>query len=166
MQKILGIIDRVSTFIAALVFLPWVIMLFVNIVMRQFGSGLVWYSEVSQFLNIWVVMIATVGICATNDHLRIDAMESVLNGTPKRILRLIIALLIVIFLLILGYSFFILASRSRQSISTIPALQMAFVYWPIPFLCLLSAISCAMHAIQDFINFGKEDKAPTNESNA
>ena len=163
MQKVLKTIDRISTFFAVLVFLPWALILIINIVLRQFGSGITWYSEASQYLNIWVVFIATIGTCATNDQLRIDAIENILKGTPKRILRLVIAVLTVIFLVILGYSFFLLASRSRQTVSTMPSLRMAYVYWPLPILCFLSAISCSLHAIWDFVNFGKENKALTSE---
>ncbi|MCL2763633.1 MAG: TRAP transporter small permease, partial [Treponema sp.] len=128
----------------------------VNIIMRQFGAGISWYMESAQYLNIWTVLIATVGICATNEHLRIDAMERIFKGTPKRILRLVIALLTIVFLVTLGYSFLLLASRSRQTVSTMPFLKMAVIYWPIPILCFLSAISSLLHTIWDFTNFGKE----------
>jgi hypothetical protein len=39
-----------------------------------------------------------------------------------------------------------------------PALKMAYIYWPIPVLCFLSALSCTLHAIWDFISFGKGEK--------
>jgi len=156
MRKILETIDRISTFAAILVFVPWMLVLIVNIVMRQFSSGISWYSEGSQYLNIWAVLIATVGNCAINDQLRIDVIEGKLKGTPKRILRLIIAALTIIFLVILGYSFILLASRSRQVVSSMTMLKMAWVYWPLPILCFLSAISCLLHTIWDFTNSGKE----------
>jgi len=165
MRKVLETIDRISTVAAIVVFLPWMLMLVVNIVMRQFHSGISWYSEGSQYLNIWVVFIATVGTCAVNDQLRIDAVEDLLKGKPRRILRLVIAACTIIFLVILGYSFVILASRSRQVVSSMPSIKMAWVYWPIPFLCFFSAASCLLHAIWDFVNFGKENnnKAPATE---
>ena len=166
MQKVLETIDRVSTFVGIIIFVPWMVVLIVNIVMRQFSSGISWYSEVSQYLNIWVVLIALIGTCATDDNLRIDAIEESLKGPAKRMLKLIIALFTIVFLVILGYSFFLLASRSRQAISTITSLKMAYVYWPLPFLCFLSAISCLLHAIWDFVNFGREknNQAPAGES--
>jgi TRAP-type C4-dicarboxylate transport system permease small subunit len=155
MQKILEIIDRISTVIAVLLFVPMVLILTLNIVLRQFSSGISWYMESAQFLNIWAVFIAFAGVCATNDHLRVDAIEGALKGTPKRIIRLVISVLTVIFLVVLGYSFVMLASRSRQTVSTMPAVKFAVIYWPIPILCFFSAISCSLHAIWDFVNFTK-----------
>ncbi|MDR2435506.1 MAG: TRAP transporter small permease subunit [Treponema sp.] len=158
MRKILETIDRISTAIAIILFVLMVLILLLNIVLRQFSSGISWYMESAQFLNIWSVFIAVLGLCATNDHLHIDAIEGVLKGTPKRIIRLVITLFTVGFFIILGYSFVLLASRSRNTISTMPALKMAYIYWPIPVLCFLSALSCTLHAIWDFMSFGKGEK--------
>ena len=155
MQKLLETVDRISTVMAVVVFTPLGLILLVNIVLRQFSGGISWYMETAQFLNIWAVFIATVGVCATNDHLRIDFLEGILKGKPRRILRLLISVLTIVFLVVLGYSFVLLASRSRQTVSTMPALRMAYIYWPVPVLCFLSAISCLLHAIWDFINSGK-----------
>jgi TRAP-type C4-dicarboxylate transport system permease small subunit len=158
MQKVLETIDRISTVMAVIAFLPLCLILLVNIVLRQFGVGISWYMEAVQYLNIWVVLIATVGTCATNDHLRIDAIEVKLKGTAKRILRLLVAVLTIVFLIVLGYSLLLLASRSRQFISTMPSLRMAYVFWPLPILCFFSAISCLLHAIWDFARSIKEEK--------
>ena len=156
MQKLLKNIDRVSTFLGVVLFVPWMLILIVNIALRQFHSGLQWYSEASQYLNIWVVFVILVGTCATNDNLRIDAIEEGLKGTPKRILRLFIGLFTIVFLVFMGYSFLLLASRSRQVMSSLIVVKMAWVYWPIPILCFLSAISCLLHTIWDFTNSGKK----------
>jgi TRAP-type C4-dicarboxylate transport system permease small subunit len=158
MRKILETIDRISTAAAVVLFVLVVLILLLNIVLRQFSGGISWYMESAQFLNIWSVFIAVLGLCATNDHLHIDAVEGILKGAPKRIIRLVIALLTVAFFIILGYSFVLLASRSRNTVSTMPALRMAYIYWPIPVLCFLSAISCALHAVWDFISFDKGEK--------
>jgi TRAP-type C4-dicarboxylate transport system permease small subunit len=155
MRKIIEIIDRISTTISVILFALVVLILSLNIVLRMFSGGISWYMESAQFLNIWSVFIATVGLCATNDHLHIDAVEGVLKGTPKRVIRLLIGIAIIAFFIILGSSFLILASRSRHTVSTMPALKMAYIYWPIPILCFICALSCALHTIWDCINFGK-----------
>jgi TRAP-type C4-dicarboxylate transport system permease small subunit len=158
MRKILETIDRIFTAAAVILFLLVVIILTLNIVLRLFSGGISWYMESAQFLNIWSVFIAAVGLCATNDHLHIDAIEGVLKGTPKRAIRLVIALLTAAFFVILGYSFVLLASRARQTVSTMPELKMAYIYWPVPILCFLAALSCALHGAWDFINFGTGEK--------
>ena len=158
MRKILETIDRISTGIGIALIVPMMVILLVNILLRQFSGGISWYMETSQFLNVWAVFAVTVGLCATNDHLHIDALEGALKGTPKRIMRIFIAALTVFFLCVLGYSFVIIASRSRQRVNSMQYLKMAWIYWPIPIMCFLSAISCALHAIWDFMNFGKGEE--------
>jgi len=158
MRKFLDVIDRISTVLAVIMFVPMMLILTLNIILRRFSGGISWYMESAQFLNVWGVFIAMVGICAVNDHLRVDAIEGILRGTPKRIVRLGISALIVIFLVVLGYSFVLLASRSRQSVSTMPGVKFAVIYWPIPILCFFSAISCTLHGIWDFVNSGKGEK--------
>jgi len=164
MQKILETIDRISTTLAVITFVPICLIMLVNIILRQFGSGFTWFMEAVQYLNIWVVMIATVGICASNEHLRVDAVEAKLKGNVKRILRLVVAICTIVFLSVLGYSLFLLAARSRQFISTMPSLRMSYVFWPLPILCFMSALSCLLHAIWDFIKSGKEENNPMPEN--
>jgi TRAP-type C4-dicarboxylate transport system permease small subunit len=158
MRKVLETVDRISTAIAVGLFALVVLILTLNIVLRLFSGGISWYMESAQFLNIWSVFIAAVGLCATGDHLHIDAIEGALKGTPKRIVRLLIALLTTVFFIILGYSFTLLASRARQTVSTMPALKMAYIYWPVPVLCYFSALSSALHGAWDFANFGKGER--------
>ena len=155
MQRILETIDRISTGLGIALIVPMMVILFMNILLRQFSGGFSWYMETAQFLNVWSVFAVAIGLCATNDHLHIDAVESMLKGTPRRVMRLFIAMLTIFFLCVLGYSFVIIASRSRQRVNTMQYLKMAWIYWPIPIMCFLSAISCALHAIWDFMNFGK-----------
>ena len=158
MRKFLDAIDRISTAVAVIMFVPMMLILTLNIILRQFSGGISWYMESAQFLNVWGVFVAMAGVCAVNDHLRVDAIEGVLKGTPKRIIRLVISVLIVGFLVVLGYSFVLLASRSRQTVSTMPGLKFAVIYWPIPILCFFSAISCVLHGIWDFVNSGNGEK--------
>jgi TRAP-type C4-dicarboxylate transport system permease small subunit len=158
MRKILETVDRITTTISVVMMAALVLILTANILLRFFSGGFSWYMETSTFLNVWSVFIASVGLCATNDHLHIDAIEGVVKGQVKRAVRLVICILTVFFFIVMGYAFLLLASRSRQTVSTMPALKMAWIYWPIPILCFFSAITCAMHGIWDFTHFGSGEK--------
>ncbi|MDR0876822.1 MAG: TRAP transporter small permease subunit [Treponema sp.] len=158
MRKLLSTIDKICTAIAVLFFIMLVLVLLLNIVLRLFRGGISWYMETAQFFNVWSVFITAIALCATNDHLHIEAIEGVLHGTPKRIIRIIIGIAIVIFFIALGISFTILATRSRHAISTMTFLRMSFVYWPIPFLCFLSALSCTLKTVYDFISFDEKSE--------
>jgi len=121
------------------------------------SGGLPWYMESSQYLNVWCVFIAGVGLCAKNDHLRIDALEGILKGVAKKWLRLVIALFTALFFAMVAAAFFLLAGKSRQLISTMPPLRMAYVYWLIPIMCVLSAAATLLRGIHDFRTFGREE---------
>ncbi|GHV31219.1 hypothetical protein AGMMS4952_19510 [Spirochaetia bacterium] len=164
MKKLLNIIDKVCTGIAVSFFIMLVLVLLLNIVLRIFRGGISWYMETAQFFNVWSVFITAIALCATNDHLHIEAVEGVLHGTPKRIIRILIGAAIVIFFIALGISFTILAARSRHAISTMTFLKMSYVYWPIPFLCFLSALSCTLKTIYDFINFNEKSENAGEET--
>ncbi len=150
MKKILQIADKTSTIIAATLFGIMTLIMAYNIITRALHGGISWYMETSQYLNVWAVFIAGIGLCATSDHLRIDAIEGFLKGTPKKILRVVIGVITCLFYVMLGVGFILLATKSKQTISTLEPLKMSLIYWPIPFICWLSAIAALLRCILEY----------------
>jgi len=118
-----------------------------NVVARFVGGGIKWYMESAQYLNVWAMFIAGIGLCATSDHLRITLMEDLLKGRWKTGNKVLVAIISFTFYALLTYGTFLLASRSRQVISTMPGLKMAYVYWLLPITAGLSAISVILGLI-------------------
>lgn len=147
MKKLQDGIDRFTTRASAVLFAIVVVILSYNVFARFLGGGISWYMESSQYLNVWAMMIAGIGIASKGEHLRINAVESMLNGTPKKILQFIVTVLTVIFYLMLAYGTCLLAMKSKQNISTMGNLKMAYVYWPLPIISVLSALSAILHGI-------------------
>lgn len=113
-----------------------------NVIARYFlDGGIQWYMESSQYLNIWSVLIAGIGICASNDHLRVSIIDELLKGKPKILFHCVASLCSCVFYLFFAYSAFRLALRSRQVISTMGSLKMSYVYWLIPVVAALSALA-------------------------
>ena len=159
MKKFLKLVDQVSTWISVACFAAVAVIMTINIFARMFSGGLTWYMESAQFLNVWSVFIACVGLCAANDHLRIDAIDGILrkHGNSLKWMHLINTFINALFFAMLGVAFFLLASKSRQIIATIPMFKMSAVYWPIPFLLFFSAVMVLLRGIYDFKHFGEED---------
>ncbi len=152
MNKLINIIDRSTTAISAALFAVVVVILSYNVFARFLGGGISWYMEASQYLNVWAMLIAGIGICSRNDHLRITALEGVIKGnTGKMILDIIVAILTISFYILLAYGTYLLASRAVQTISTMAPLKMAYVYWALPIISILSAASTFLHILQKLI---------------
>ncbi len=135
-------IDRVTMIISSILCALFMIIVVYNVAARYFfNGGIQWYMESSQYLNIWSVLVAGIGICASNDHLRVSIIDELLRGAPKKVFHLMAAIFSCAFYLFLAYSAFLLAGRSRQVISTMVSLKMSYVYWLIPVVATLSAFA-------------------------
>ncbi len=151
-------VDRTATVAACILCAIFMIIIVYNVAARYFfDGGIQWYMEASQYLNVWAMLIAGVGLCASNDHLRVSIIDEMLQGKAKKADRVIVSLLTFAFYCFLAYSSYLLATRSRQTISTMEPLKMAYVYWMLPATAVLSALAVLL----EIINYlaGKTGKA-------
>lgn len=157
MQKLQQRIDWIVTAISSILLSLMMIILVYNVTMRFafVGGGVQWYMESSQYLNIWAMFIVGIGLCATSDHLRITIIEEMQTGWFKIANKIIVELLTFIFYILLAYGTFLLASKSRQQIATMPPLKMAYVYWLLPITSVLSAISTIISLIAELTSKDK-----------
>jgi len=149
MQNLQRRIDQISTAISSILLGIMMVILIYNTTMRFIfpDGGVRWYMESSQYLNVWAMFIAGIGLCATSDHLRITFLEELEKGWIKKANTIVIELLTIIFYILLAYGTFLLASKSKQQIATMPSLKMAYVYWLLPIASVLSAISTIISLI-------------------
>ena len=147
MRKLQNRIDQLTTGISACLFAALTVILSYNVFTRFLGGGISWYMEASQYMNVWAMMIAGIGITSKGEHLRISAVESLTRGKGKKILQVIITILTVAFYVLLAYGTYLLAIKSKQNISTMGSLKMSYVYWPLPVISALSAISALLHGM-------------------
>lgn len=156
MEKTKAFIDKVFTYLSALLLLAVVIILGANIVSRVFGKGFSWYMEGSQFINVWSVFLGGVALAACKEHIRIEAIDELFKGRKKIVPITITHITTLVFSLCLAYAMFLLASKSRQTIATMYPLKMAYVYYPLIVLSLLSALSSIIAMLVDLKAY-KED---------
>lgn len=142
MRKLQRWLDVGTTVIASVIIAFYMLIIVYNVGARYiFGGGIQWYMESSQFLNIWAMFIASIGLCATNEHLRVSFIDDILKGKVKTLDRIIVAILTFAFYALVAYSSYRLAGRARQTISTMEPLKMAYVYWLLPFASGASALA-------------------------
>ncbi|MCD8139375.1 MAG: TRAP transporter small permease [Planctomycetaceae bacterium] len=154
-------VDRITTTIACAIIAVYMIIIVYNVGSRYiFGGGIQWYMESSQFLNVWAMFIAGIGLCASNEHLRVSLIDELLKGRIKTVDRIIVSVFTFAFYALVAYSAYLLAMRSRQTISTMEPLKMSYVYWMLPVTAALSALAVVLDLACFLGRGGKEGKKP------
>lgn len=151
MKKLQDWIDKVTVSISAILLALMMIILVVNIILRYTPGvgGIKWYMESTQYLNIWSMFVVGISICVRNEHLNVNLLESLVKGIGKKIVKCLVAFFSVLFYVGLAYGTYLLASKSRQEISTMPMFDMSVVYWLIPIVSILCAASTVLALVVD-----------------
>ena len=93
--------DKITTLISSILCAAMMIILFANVVLRLIPSvgGFKWYMESSQYLNVWSMLIACVGINAMGTNLRVEVVDSIFGRTAlgKKLVVLIRDVFIILF---------------------------------------------------------------------
>jgi TRAP-type C4-dicarboxylate transport system permease small subunit len=161
LKKIKAALDKISTGIAAVLLALMMVIVTYNVFARFLGGGITWYMESAQYLNVWAEFLVGIALCATGQHLRIDALEQVTHGPVRKTIRIAVDLVTILFYVLMAYGFTLLASRSRQVISTLPMIKMRYVYALIPIICAFSAFGTVVHLVLEIGNQNTE-AASTN----
>ena len=108
--------------------------IFLQVVMRQFGSSLSWSEELARYCFIWMIYIGISYGVKEQKHVRIDAFLLLLNQKGQMILNFIVNLLFMafaIFVIIYGTE---IASQLLQFGQRSAAIQipMGYVYLATP----------------------------------
>ena len=144
MKKLQTTLDKITTLISAILCAAMMVILFANVVLRLI-PGIGGYRESSQYLNVWSMLIACIGINAMGTNLRVEVVDSILGKTPlgKKIVVIIRDVFIILFYVMVTYGGYQLCTRAKQAVSTMPQFTMGQVYTIFPIagvLCILSAV--------------------------
>lgn len=162
LHKLQRWVDRTTTIIASVICAIYMIIIVYNVAARYFfNGGIQWYMEGAQYLNVWAMFIAGIGLCASNDHLRVSIIDEMLKGKVKKVDRVIVSVMTIAFYIFVAYSSYLLATRARQTISTMEPLKMSYVYWMLPVTAGLSALAVLLEIVNYLTNpeaTAKEEK--------
>jgi TRAP-type C4-dicarboxylate transport system permease small subunit len=99
--------------------------------------------ESAQYLNVWAMLLAGVGICAMGAHMRINALEEALKGRWRTINRVAVSAVTIAFTALRLWR--VLAGHQVPAEHFHHAfLKMALVYWMLPVCGVLSALSAGL----------------------
>lgn len=142
--------DNLMTAISAVLIAAMFMVIVVNVVLRLIPSvgGFKWYMEFSQYANVWAMLLGAAGIAAMGTNLRVEAVDAlILSRIPGgiKIGRLIVDIAELVFYFTMTYSGWLLASRAKQKVSTMPQFTMGQVYIIFPIAGLLCILAVLIH---------------------
>jgi TRAP-type transport system small permease protein len=101
---------------------------FINVVLRYgFGTGIVFYEELSRLLFVWLVSIGAVLAAADGQHLNFDMLTSKLKGSPIVIASVLSRLAVAVCLALVLHGSWAQVKAGLASFSTVMGYPLALV---------------------------------------
>ena len=113
MKKFLNALFRGVEILIAFFLAVMIIMLFMNVVLRQFGKGFAWSEEIARFAFIYLVYLGAIGAARENRHLLIDSILLRIPPFAQKILYALIQVCIIWLMWILTSGAWGLAYQNR-----------------------------------------------------
>ncbi|GHV78139.1 ABC transporter permease [Spirochaetia bacterium] len=113
MKKFLNALFRGIEILIAIFLGMMIIMLFMNVVLRQFGKGFAWSEEIARFAFIYLVYLGSIGAARENRHLLIDSVLLRIPAAARKILYALIQVCIIWLMWILTTGAWRLAYQNR-----------------------------------------------------
>jgi TRAP-type C4-dicarboxylate transport system permease small subunit len=143
--------EKISIVISSVMIAAMIIILFVNVVLRYIPGigGFKWYMESSQYLNVWAMLLIGAQITVTGTHLKVEVLDSLVanNKLATKVVKVIRGIFITLFYLAIAYSGWMLASKAKQAISTMPSFTMGQVYIMFPIAGIICAVASVINII-------------------
>lgn len=167
LKQVKTILDKASTFVAAVLCAAMMIILLANVILRFVPGvgGFKWYMEGGQFLNVFSMMIAGIGITASRTHLHVELVDSMVARAPmlKKIHIAIVSVFQILFYAMVTYGGYLAATSTaavKRTVSTMPQFTMGQVYWIFPIAGGLTVLGAVIDMI---IRLAEKDEKGGNE---
>lgn len=132
-ERVATIARRVLEALVILSFAMMVLLVFAQVVTRYLtDNSLTWSEELSRFIMVWMVYLASVLTYNARQHIVVDALTAQLKGLAKTIILLMNKLAVMVFVVfvIIGATQFLPTTAIQKSPAN--SIVMAHVYIVIP----------------------------------
>ncbi len=120
-------------------------LVFTNVVCRYvLNFSIVWAEELSQYLMVWIAFLGAGLAMREGRHVAVEMLQDVLPSRGQRATRIVVAVLVLTFLVVLvvlGFRFAWFAREQETPVMTIP---LAIPYLAVPLGALVFAIHFAL----------------------
>jgi TRAP-type C4-dicarboxylate transport system permease small subunit len=141
--------DTIMTAVSAILTASMFFVIILNVILRLIPSigGFSWYMEFSQYANVWAMLLGASGIAVMGTNLRVEAVDTVMEKFPwgYKASRVIVDVAELVFYLVVTYSGWLLSTKAKQKVSTMPRFTMGQVYVIFPIAGVLCIIAVLIH---------------------
>lgn len=126
--------------------------IFIEVVLRAFGSSISWSQELVRYLIIWITLIGS-SVCIRNGaHVSIDILSELIKGKIKKGLALFIYLIAIFFSVLFTYYSmkYLVFSFSGNQITPALGIPIYIVYISLPLSGLLMILRYVQRIFQMF----------------
>jgi len=135
------------------------ILVFVNVVLRYLaGMSLTWVEELARYMMIWVAYLGAGLALRAGAHVAVEIVQDVLPPALTRLLRMVIAVLMLAFLLAVAWYGLTYSQFTMRQSSPVLSVPLGLIYLGVPLGCLL----CAMHLLLGFRHYVDRASAETD----
>ncbi|WP_162409603.1 TRAP transporter small permease [Acuticoccus sediminis] len=150
-MRALAGLDRGVGFVLRAIPVACLVALFVillgNVVSRTFQIWTTaWFDEIVEALFAIMVFVGAAALWRENEHFRVDWLEGILGPRSGSWLRIVTVLLSMVFLAVMAWKGYDLASRSR-AVTPILGVPTGYIYAVIP----ISAALMLVYSVRDLI---------------
>jgi len=148
MKSFNNFLSKIEQYFIGILLLAIAFMLFINVVLRLFGSSLVWSEEVARYAIVWLTFIGSSVCVYKGAHIGVDAIMNVLSEKGKKILLLITILMSIIFTILFTYLSFTITKGvfDTNQVSSTIKVPMVYVYGAMP----VGGVLMLIRYIQEF----------------
>lgn len=138
-------------FACAALFVVMVIVMFVQVLARYvFAYPLTWAEEVVDTAFTWLCFLSAALAVKVKGHIAVELVINWLPQWPRRLIKMLTALVIIAFLVVLLYTGYQMALLNNDQQSAALGLPMSIVYASLPVSAALMLIYEIRHFVQDW----------------
>ena len=145
-------VNKFEEIFISLALLAATCLVFLNVVLRAFGGGIIWSEELVRYLIIWVTFIGSSVCIREGTHVGIDLLLQIMSGRIKWVLAFIIYLIAILFsILFITYSIeFVQFTSAKNQLAPSLSIPMFVVYIVLPVSGLLMVLRYVQKIVKLF----------------
>lgn len=160
-HKISDWLDKFGAVVSLIMLAAMVIITGLQIVFRVFFEALTWSEELCRYLLVWSTFVGASCVYKHAGHINITIVQNLLPPKVRKILKLLVQVICVVFFVMMIYYGFIYVGKQGAQLSPAMRIPMSYMYASIP----VGGLLMAWHALDAILQmlFVKDEIAPIKE---
>lgn len=147
------VLSKIEQYFIAILLLAIAVILFINVVLRFFGTSMLWAEELARYAIVWITFVGASVCVYKGAHIGVDVIMNILGEKPKKILSMVLAIFSLLFSLVFTYFSFKITMnvQGTNQVSSTMGIPMSLVYAAMP----VGGVLMSIRYLQQFISLAK-----------